>query len=494
MHIESRHKKICSNCVGEPFLSALIKEDGETSVCYYCNNEENKCISLEVFADHIESAFERHYCRTSDQPDLYEGVLLRDNESNYFWERHGDPAATAIEEAAVIDTVPANDALKLLADRHSNFESAQMGEECEFDEDSHYESKDIEDTVLSQKFERIEHSLKSQTRFFNQPAEKFLAQLFDRIEEINTLNGRPAVVTAGPNNKINSFFRARVFHNMEELCEGLERPDTHLGPPPSKIARANRMNARGISVFYGADSPEVAIAEVRPPVGSQVLVGRFDLTRTVRLLDVEALRSIYIEGSIFDPNYVKQLELARFLQRLSQRMTMPVMPNDEHSEYLITQMIADYLARKPNPGMDGILYPSVQNREEKWNVVLFQHASRVSRMHLPAGTELESYYYRYSEDEMDTPYRVWEVVPEVSNNINSDAKVGFNSNDVYENPQIGNDSREETLRLDVETIRVHEITGATFNTLSLPVERARITKQENDAAGDSSHLSESELF
>src|SRR3546814_7766201 len=48
------------------------------------------------------------------------------------------------------------------------------------------------------------------------------------------------------------------------------------------------------------------------------------------------------EGSIFDLAYVEQLALAKFLGRLSDRITMPVMPDDKPTEYLITQTIADY--------------------------------------------------------------------------------------------------------------------------------------------------------
>lgn len=39
------------------------------------------------------------------------------------------------------------------------------------------------------------------------------------------------------------------------------------------------MNARGVSVFYGANDPTAAIAEVRPPVGSQVAVAQFEIIR-----------------------------------------------------------------------------------------------------------------------------------------------------------------------------------------------------------------------
>jgi len=49
------------------------------------------------------------------------------------------------------------------------------------------------------------------------------------------------------------------------------------------------MNARGVSVFYGAIDPRVALAEVRPPVGSRVAVARFEIIRPLRLLDLNAL-------------------------------------------------------------------------------------------------------------------------------------------------------------------------------------------------------------
>jgi hypothetical protein len=37
------------------------------------------------------------------------------------------------------------------------------------------------------------------------------------------------------------------------------------------------MNAQGIAVFYGATDASVALAETRPPVGSKVLVGAFEI-------------------------------------------------------------------------------------------------------------------------------------------------------------------------------------------------------------------------
>jgi hypothetical protein len=173
------------------------------------------------------------------------------------------------------------------------------------------------------------------------------------------------------------------------------------------------MNANGISMFYGASDKGVALAEVRPPVGSRALTAEFQIVRPLRLLDVTALQSIYVEGSVFDPGYLEQLSLAKFMGRLSERITMPVMPDDEPTEYLITQMIADYLARRPEPALDGILFPSVQSPGDHRNVVLFHHASRVRSLDIPEGTELSARQYDTTEDGDEPNYHVWEEVPPV---------------------------------------------------------------------------------
>jgi hypothetical protein len=43
------------------------------------------------------------------------------------------------------------------------------------------------------------------------------------------------------------------------------------------------------------------------------VIGRFELIQAVRLLDVEALRMLNVEGSIFDGSYLSRLEKAKFL-------------------------------------------------------------------------------------------------------------------------------------------------------------------------------------
>ncbi|KEQ52264.1 RES domain-containing protein [Sphingobium chlorophenolicum] len=473
-------QKICRNCVGEAFLGKLIEKEGSVDTCSYCEDDEEPCISIEELADHVEGAFERHYYRTSDQPDMYESMLLRDREMSYEWDRHGEPVLHAIADAASMAEAAAQDVLDILEQRHSDFEMAQMGEECEFDSDSHYEWKNPEDHEFAFEWQAIERSLKSQSRFFNQAAEAFLARLFANLDGRVTGSGHPVVVTAGPETGHRSFFRARVFHNSDELDEAMMRPDLHLGPPPGRFARAGRMNASGISMFYGASDKGVALAEVRPPVGSRALIGEFQLTRPVRLLDVTALQSIYVEGSIFDPNYLEQMSLAKFMARLSDRITMPVMPDDEPTEYLITQMIAEYLARRPEPGLDGILFPSVQCAGEHRNVVLFHHASRVQLLEFPENTELSAYQMSSTDDGPEPDYHVWEEVPPVPEK-EEEEDGGLAAFAMFKPPiryDPNEDVRDVTLRVNTDAITTHHVRAVSFQTDDFEVRRRRIEKRE----------------
>ncbi|MGK0707007.1 RES family NAD+ phosphorylase [Yokenella regensburgei] len=104
-------------------------------------------------------------------------------------------------------------------------------------------------------------------------------------------------------------------------------PESSFGLPPPELTPSGRMNARGISVFYGATSRKNAISEVRPPVGSYVAVAEFTLLRTVRLLDLSSLKGLAVNGfSRFDPEYLLRYERSSFIQNLSRKLVMPVVP------------------------------------------------------------------------------------------------------------------------------------------------------------------------
>lgn len=471
-------RNVCFRCVGEPFLSDEIKRMGSRRQCTYCK-KTRRAYRLCELADRIDTAFGEHYYRTSDQPSGWRGSD---------WEREGTEVVQAITDAADITEEVAGDVQRILEDRYDDLEAAKMGDETEFAETSYYAEKRPDGRAWHEEWDSFEHSLKTEARFFSQAASTHLAAVFEGIENMATLDDRPVIAAAGPGQTIVAIYRARVFQSEDPLTEALCRPDLHVGPPPTRLATAGRMNPSGISVFYGANDPKVAIAEVRPPVGSRVIVARFDLLRELKLLDLAALSGVSSSGSIFDPEFSRRLERETFLGSLSDRLSKPVMPDDEAFDYLPTQAISDFLAAQEAPALDGIIFPSVQAANGAVNVVLFHKASRVQQLEIPDGTAITADTGLTTEDGWESYYSVSEEVPRSSPPPEVDAASPKNS---LLNPEPSDwwpvervDPRFESLRVALDSVMVHEIARVDFITHAYTVHRHRYEKSDPNDLSD----------
>lgn len=483
-----KEKNICFECVGENYLSDEINASGKRRKCSYCL-QQRRSYKVDDFADRVAQAFHSHYVRTADQPDSFQSMMMRDREIDYGWERDGEPVIQAIMDAAEISETVAEDVQSILEDANGYYDPSDIGEETEFSSESYYTPVDPGDGTWRHEWEEFERSLKSEARFFSRRAADHLASVFEGIDELRTRKGQPLLVEAGPEAALSSLFRARVFQSDDKLETALCRPDRDLGSPPSLFASAGRMNARGISVFYGASVAAAAIAEVRPPVGSQVAVARFDIVRKVKLLDLTALRRVDVQGSIFDPSLARKMERAAFLRSLSSRITRPVMPDDEPFEYLATQAIADFLATSTPISVDGIIYPSVQVADSALNVVLFHKAALVEPIDLPAGAVVRARTGQMGEDGWEDDYSVIEEVPPAPSSppepsgrdaiawptdlaeLARTGILGFEATDVG--------YREPTLRVDARSIVVHQVRRIAFETDEFMVTRYRREKRKS---------------
>jgi len=467
---ELRERRICAGCVGEKYLKNIILTEGQDATCDYCAASA-KTFSIGELADYIDGAFEAHYTRTPEEPSGYEYALAKESDDG--WERHGDPVEWAIANAAEIDDVPAQDVQRILADSYDDRHAEKVGEETEFSDGSYYELKGVDDYEFRSDWRFFEDCVKGDIRHFNSEAESILENIFGDFNQHRTRDERSSVVTVGPDQEIKSFFRARVFQSSSELLNALKYPDQEIGPPPMHAALPGRMNARGVSMFYGATGIKTAIAEVRPPVGSRVVVGRFDLLRPVQLLDVRALKDIYAEGSVFDRSYLEQLGRAKFLERLSERISKAVMPNDETLDYIVTQVIADYLATRDNPSLDGILFSSPQQPNDGLNVVLFHKASRVKIDELPPGTTVNASDSFFNGDEYEFCYCVDEDIPSSSDEKKASITTDFQN---HFQDDLVNDIREPTLKLNTGDVYVHHVDEITYATSPYMVTRVRRQK------------------
>jgi hypothetical protein len=453
---EDRH--ICHACVGEEYLSDRINRTGTAVECAYCG-EIDMCWTIEDLADQVETAFESHYIRTSEDD--------------------GEPVLDAIESAANISREVAEAVLAILQDRHYDHEAAKMGEESEFASDSVYAAQGADDRLWHQEWQSFEESLKTEARFFSSTAVSTLAATFGAIDQLKTHDGRPLVCDVGPGTALDHLYRARVFQSDKALEEALCYPDRHLGTPTSSVACAGRMNAHGVSVFYGATEAETAISEVRPPVGSKAAIGMFNLIRPLRLLDLTVIEDVHDDGSIFDLSLKGRLDRIAFLRTLGQRITKPVMPDDEAFDYLATQAVADFLATMNEPRLDGIIFSSAQSRVGR-NVVLFHHAARVETLMFPEGTEIKATTGRWTDEGWEADYWVSESVPpDRAPTVPRPGDVLFEFLFTPSDPSNWTkDFRDATLKVDPQSVAVFHVNWVQVDTTRFEAHRHRFEKQK----------------
>jgi RES domain/HEPN/RES N-terminal domain 1 len=478
-----RQKAICHQCVGEPYLSGEIQANGPDLKCSYCG-ECRPAYELRRLGERIATAFGEHFQRTSLEPTAFQRALLADRESDYDWERSGEPICDVIQEVVRISDTAAEDVRSVLEEEFGDPDPYADGEETEFAPDSHYEEREFSDDSWEDDWSAFERELKMEARFASERALKLLKSVFDGVEAMSTVGGRQVIVDAGPDASLRNLYRARAFQSDERLTTALEKPDAEVGPPPSRNASAGRMNARGISVFYGATHPRVALAEIRPPAGSEVVVARFDIVRPLRLLNVSALAHVLEQGSIFDPEYADRLKRVAFFRHLSQRMTRLVMPDDAEYEYLATQFVADFLATRTDVLLDGIIFRSAQASARSRNgrrprllrnVVLFHKAARVASMPIPPGVKLKAELWQAYEGGFERDFTVWEkLVDSPRENVGSDPL-----EDVVDRFLASQeDPRLETLRIVPDSITVYSIRRVAYISKRNSVRRVTQSPEE----------------
>ena len=462
---------ICVNCIGEEFLKHEIESRGSEAPCFYCDSIGNT-ISIGEIADRLQGVFDQCFERTPDEPSYYESAMMADKDngrSDYEWERMGDPVVYVISEIVEIEDVPAEDVRQVLEASHYDFEQLKMDEENPFDKDAHYLHKRIDDEELRTSWESLQQDIKYETRFFNRGFKKFLDSIFEHISQ----HTKHTTIDIGPGFDIDHMYRARVFHSDNDIRGAFLAPSKELGPPPHAIA--GRMNAQGISVFYGATNPEIAIHEVRPPVGSRVIVARFDIVDHLRLFNIESLDSIFDDRcmSLFDPLYMEILQRSVFLKRLRSEITKPVMPEDKKLDYVITQAIFDYLATQSWLNINGIMYSTGQTIIDGYNIALFHRSSVIDQLDLSNTQNVKTTIRLY---DFDFVYRHDNM------NLYEDNEVYYS---VYGRVDNGNPlppiidyitsgdylraTRHPILKVDETTMKVHHVTNVSIASDEYPV-------------------------
>ena len=447
---EDDKKIICCECVEEPFLKSLIFKKDFTGNCSYCDSH-NYAIPIDELSEIVERGIDENYQRTPSEPSHLEYRMINDPESDYDWERQGEPITDLIECEAKVPRKVAEDIQEILSEKYQEYGSDWTGEETAFSNESYYEEGNSQRfgwINLIWNFDALDENLKKQNRYFNKSIQNLLNQTFSGLSEIKTKSGLPIIEKIGTGFEISGLYRARAFQSDKEFENALSKPDIEIGPPPPNLAKGGRMNAQGISVFYGATSMSTAIAETRPPVGSKVIVGKFSILETLSLLNLSKFSEIIADGSIFDPEFIKQKDRIKFMKHLEERFTKPVMPNDETTDYITTQVVADYLSQLENPQIDGIIFKSVQGNDGGLNVVLFNKSSNISRNTVFENSKIEVSTYFNTEDGPETYYSIC---------VGTEKELASLKDDLSKNKE------NCKINLDIKSLKVHHIKGVNYS-------------------------------
>lgn len=477
--LNSKNKKICSDCIGDNYISTRIEETGELFSCSECEEEDVKTITFFELSEYVHAGFKDHCQRTPSEPNSLEYMMLNDKESNYEWWREGEEPEYIVSEHLKVNESISNEIVQILAEQHFDFETATFGEETEYGDETKYAYKSADSSGFYEEWRNFDYIVKSKERYFSQEARRFLENIFGDLDALETREADSVIQEFSQIDAETVFFRGRVFHDEKKLREAMERPDKHLAPPPSNFANAGRMNSKGISVFYGATNPSIALSEIRAPVGSFVLMGQFSLERSIKILDLKRLQQVFARGSIFDPAFGNAEGKSHFLKSLVKSMTRPTNPNKSDEEYLATQIICDFLANSDQLDLDGISYPSSQSNEEGSNIILFHKASKVETLVFAEDTELNSSTYEHYAEGYETDYSVTEWAPkQVEMNEIDDKPVDLlGIIDFDAQPfEFDYDTRETTLKVDPDSLVVHEITGFKIFSSDFNVKRYRYEK------------------
>jgi len=335
---------VCANCFDDIGIKEFIKDNLSSTECDFCDNNSDDLVAapLEEVVGHIVSSI-----RTEWAP-VDESGAPWDSEDKEYATKYVDFDDVLLQEDLMVD-------------------SSELFQQIVSSVDPLYWARPFGemsgDEVLLLGWDRFKTLVKHKVRFvfykvkpeaepewhdpYSYPPYTILEQLAERVEELDLISTIPKGERA---------VRARIhgeqrFHTVQEM-----------GPPSAEDARyPNRMNPAGITMFYGSNNVETALAEtiVDRKEAGVASVGVFETLDELLVLDLTNLPAV---PSIFEEQRGRVRNALIFLHRFLDDFTRPVIKDDRvHIEYVPTQVVTEYFRHIFEFGgkhIDGIKFPS----------------------------------------------------------------------------------------------------------------------------------------
>jgi hypothetical protein len=305
-------QKCCGNCFGDTFLAQQIEllatEQGD---CEFCLSKDIQLIEPAELLDRLETTF-----------GLYE--------------ENNEPGACSLESLlrtdwGLFEKLDSGKAGGLLGLIFDNPEIAKKK----------FKPVIQHDSSAIQAWEDFREELKHQNRFFpkNAQATQQLKELFGYF-------------VAVPENIPSKMFRARICDHTHPYS--LEE----MGKPPAHLTSNGRANPVGIPCLYVASDIATAIAEVRPHKAEKVCVAEFNVLDKIKLIDLQSPKKSTSPFDLFEDQLKLLHHYMGYLCRLSEELTLPIVPKSAHLEYLPSQYLCEFIK---HCGYDGVIYRSAMS-------------------------------------------------------------------------------------------------------------------------------------
>jgi len=350
-------KNVCSNCFGdEPIKEFIEKKKDKERACSYCSHKQGACSLHDVLQYVIEGVL-LEYCRIEDAGFPYES-----REGGYLvfgpiWDdiiEILDREGVDIESGELIEDI--RDSVKAVKWSRKNPYALEENE------------------TLTHGWADFCNFVRNKARYLFLKAENedYDEKQPDEMNPVNILGALGSIVkrlglihTLSPR-----LFRVRIVNRDEnpELAKELG------SPPDNKALVSNRMSPAGISMFYGAFDKETAESETYENRGEEkkIIIAVFKSNRPLVVLD---LTTEMVIPSLFDCLNRSLRQETLFLRNFIESVSQPIERKDgAHIDYVPTQIVTEYFRLifrlEGDKKLDGIIYPSSQNRDGK-NVVIF---------------------------------------------------------------------------------------------------------------------------
>ncbi len=208
-------------------------------------------------------------------------------------------------------------------------------------------------------FHNFQEYVKFTSRFIHSPSiDEFLLNI-DR-----TLSAREHLLSKGE-----ILYRGQIGFGENEV-EGQRIPCAfkadRMKPIPNK-GKEGRGNPKGISYLYLSDDENTALTELRAHLGQGISSAKFEIRRDLRIVDCHSVTKYYSYAElVFNPPQSQEELTNAMWSMINDAFTKPVTNEDERSDYVPTQILAEYFKFKK---FDGIRFKSSMGKGN--NILLF---------------------------------------------------------------------------------------------------------------------------